>query len=304
MNLRDSVIFIWLTGLCRELYQLIPSTDVSLLPSTYPPNGLRLLQGLCFLLFAGRAWQFFRWPSPIHSVWDWPLPTAFGMGVVLALLAGLCLVLFRVPVRPWTRPLLPLGSLLLLLLTLASWQAKSFQLAQLIEHSIQWTLPLLLWWAWMQAAPRLAYQAVVKLTISLTFVGHGLYALGMHGGVPANFLAMTHNILGLPEAGARQFLFVIGLLDLVVALGLWARGKEAPFLWYAIIWGTLTALARVVAYVELPTLASGLDRWVFETLVRLGHGGVPLFLLWLLQGQRQRHLQPEGVVADTQRPKA
>ena len=242
---------------------------------------LRLLQVLAVCLFTARAWQHLRWESPLVTQWGWSTPVMVTLGIfwlLAALLSG--------GVKKFNRPLVQIflitGALSLLVLTIAIWQARSFQPAQFIEHSIQWTLPLVLLYLLKFPSDKGWFILGLKIVIALTYLGHGMYAVGIYS-IPPTFVEMTGNILGLNEDQAIFFLLIAGILDLMVVIGIFLPGKERIFLYYAMIWGTLTALARLFAYFDFLAPLASFDRWFFEVLLRLGHGGIPLLLYLILE---------------------
>lgn len=256
---------------------------LSLLPTTdFSKWAFPLLQLLSAAVFMGRGWQLLWGYSPLESSWHWPRTVALAAGVLLMLCALLCGLFHRLKTRSFASPLIAVGAAILLFIALASWQASAFQLAQLIEHSIQWSLPLALLYAAHTPSVHPLFITGLKLAIALTFLGHGLYALGLYGGPPPNFIEMTRNILGVSEQAAVHFLLAAGVLDLLVVAGLFVTGLQYYALGYALLWGTLTALARVFAYFDLAAPLQSLHPWLFECLYRLGHGGLPLYLYGLL----------------------
>lgn len=242
---------------------------------------VKLLQVLCFCVLGGRAWQQLRWISPFEGTWNWPHAIVLGVGTFWLFLAILSLVSDRINTQKIIQTLLISGSISLLLLMLASWQAKAFQIAQLIEHTIQWTLPAILAYALFSDLNSPRFILGLKIATALTFLGHGLYAAGVYE-VPGNFIAMTTSILGVSVEQAKIFLTIAGILDFLVVISLFIPKLQKYAIVYAIIWGSLTAFARVVAYMDGTDVVGSLDRWLFETVYRLGHGGVPLLLYIVL----------------------
>lgn len=233
-------------------------------------------------LLLGRAWQHFRFPPDYtFLLGDYALSRALPL-----LGAGICL--FSALLLSWPGKL-PRGveifaagisCLLLMLLSALSFQKNQQYVPQFIEHGTQFLFPViylfLRWGAFHRPGEKLIL--FFKLAVALTFAGHGLFAAGIYP-LPGHFVAMTQNILGLPQAASIQFLRVMGILDLVVAVAIFVPQVARPALIYALIWGFLTAFARVVAYFDWADPAGSIDRWLFETLVRLCHGGLP-FLIW------------------------
>ena len=243
-------------------------------------------------LLVGRAWQYLFWETPIDRLNPEILASkeiTFVLGLLFLVGTGICLLgekgkrnILR------DRTLWVISGFLILHSVLAA-REKHWYLSQLIEHGIQWALPVLVWEV-LQARPNISRLTwLLRGAIALTFIGHGMYAANIFP-TPAGFIDMTTRILPVSANEASSILTLAGVLDIgigVILLTPFHRlGTYA--LWYAVIWGFLTALARVVAYVEWPTLGTDLHRWGWETVHRLGHGGVPwvLLMLWARVGDK------------------
>lgn len=130
---------------------------------------------------------------------------------------------------------------------------------------------------------------LLRLLIALTFIGHGLYAAGIHA-VPANFVLMTQASLGLSESLARQLLLGVGWLDFIAAFLLllpWRRCWLLALVWI-VPWAMLTTLARLWSYGGLVSAATLLTQWLPETIVRLPHVLIPLALLFWARSQEAK----------------
>ncbi len=270
----------------------------------------KILTWTCFLLFVGRAWQHIRWDAPYRSLlWDqswmeklvfsllgrewqdWAGNIAVSKGIetysiivgIFFLFCAFSLWLFHYEkyIR-LSRAIIITGGAYLFLLSLLYWKSRYFQIGQLMEHAIQWSLPFFLLAFYKKPVFSSGYILAAKIAIAATFIGHGLYAMG-YPALPGNFLQMTLDILPLNEEGARHFLWVMGLLDILMAVGIFWPGKEKYFLIYGITWGFLTALARIVAGFEVDFPLESTDQFLWETFIRLGHGSLPLLLWWGLR---------------------
>ena len=120
-----------------------------------------------------------------------------------------------------------------------------------------------------------------KIAIAFTFSAHGLYAIGFYP-QPGVFVDMLINILHLSETTAKTFLVVAGILDFVLAIGIFIPRIAQYFLIYAAVWGGLTALARVWANFYLAFPIDSLHQNLHETLYRLPHMLIPLAVLYIL----------------------
>lgn len=123
-------------------------------------------------------------------------------------------------------------------------------------------------------------ERTLPVVIAITFLAHGLYAIQFLP-IPQDFLLMTTNILRTPRSTTINILYVVGVLDILLFIGIFIKRVRKYFLYYAIIWGFLTALARLVAYYNPSDFDNYLNVWVPQFLVRSGHYLLPLALLLL-----------------------
>ena len=275
------------------------------LPSTillnYPTTILFFAAACVFL---GRAYQYLFFDAPLRVLlWDEKLMTPIVTGwfgrpwqayatdpdVVERigwvqwliggewLLAGVACLLLLGGYRRWLAGLIGGGVLLLLLHAGLSMKDHFYHLAQFFEFGIQLVTPLL--WV-LFARGGVGEERLIllgKVAVAVTFAAHGLYAIGAYP-VPGNFVDMTMTILGIGEPDARGFLRVVGLLDLVLAVGIFLPWVDRPWLAYAAVWGLVTALARV-SYGWLLVGPDAGHQYACQTVWRLGHGLLPLWLL-------------------------
>jgi hypothetical protein len=170
-----------------------------------------------------------------------------------------------------------LGLSAALLLLHLGWQVAlhGWRWVDALEHTLAWSTPLLLWAVYRGIA---GWSLAAKVAVAATFTGHGLFALGWPYATPPHFFFMTQSILGVSQESARVILQVAGTFDLVVSIGTFVPQIARLALLYAVFWGSLTALARPLAYVELESLLPDLHRWLMECIWRLPHALVPLAL--------------------------
>ncbi len=269
----------------------------------FPETWLTLLRWCVCLTLLARGWLTWHWDSPIRGlVWqeDWWAPllesrfslswrefaeqsdpyinsglTAIGLILIaLAFVPWLC----SRPKFRWTRWLLWPAALLFFFDSFARWCAKDYDIGMAIEHSLQMISPLALFLTVSFPRKVRLWSLAVSLAAALTFVGHGLYAIGFHP-VPLSYQLMTMKILGISQGAAMGFLLVVGWLDIVAAAALFVAPLRRFAIYYLIFWGFLTALARVVSHVGPAQAHFGLDPWLAETLVRTAHWLLPLLLL-------------------------
>ncbi|OWY25302.1 hypothetical protein C7N43_18450 [Sphingobacteriales bacterium UPWRP_1] len=261
------------------------------------------LRLLCFCVSAGRAWQHLRWDAPYRALlwsetfllplfermgWQWQYWVShsdvyIGKGIkAIGVFFAVCAVA-SVTVSSNHRAgryLLPAGGVMLLFLSALYWKEKYFFVGELIEYSSQVACPFLLYaMLYRRPAPKQIMQAGL-VAVALTFIGHGLFAIGYYP-VPGSFQQMMVNFFGMPETVARRWLLYAGVMDMVVAAGIFVGRLRAPLLAYAAIWGFVTAFARLIANYDAHIPLYSFNLWLFEVLVRIPNGGLPVFLLLL-----------------------
>ena len=171
-----------------------------------------------------------------------------------------------------------LGFILFLPYVYLSFLGYSVHLLQVLEFALQLAPVLLI--AFFHRLSKVRTLGILRFCISVTFAAHGLYAMGVFP-VPHSFVQMTNASLGLNNAGASTFLHIAGILDLVLALGIWLpfRSVRIGSLMYALLWGFATAFARLYANIYAFDFWNGVFQWWYEFLVRCPHFLIPLLVL-------------------------
>lgn len=148
-----------------------------------------------------------------------------------------------------------------------------------LEHATQLSIPILFYILLQKKESTEEKELLVlkwaKPAIAVTFLSHGIYALGFHP-VPGRFVDMTILILDCTETTARLFLQIAGMLDVVVAVGVFLPKINKYIFLYAFFWGIATALARIWGYIEWDNLTHSIHTRLFLVLYRLPHGLLPL----------------------------
>lgn len=270
----------------------------------------------CVMLFLGRGWQHFFWDAPFRTIlWSeqllgslvesvtsmtWQqyatnpmtdktisIITKF-FGVFYFAMAGICFTLKSEMIKRGR--LLILASLCLFVLSFVYYIAKSWRIGMLIEHASQYGLPLVFYVALFKENYLSKYMIFFKTLIAMTFIGHGLFAIGLHP-VPGKFVDMIISVFGISEANAILMLKVAGTLDFLAAMSLFIP----PFVFYALIfnifWGITTAFARVVANFDFDLAGMSAHQWILEVVYRLPHGLLPLALFLSLKKIQQKEKQ-------------
>lgn len=119
---------------------------------------------------------------------------------------------------------------------------------------------------------------VLTIATAFTFFGHGILAMGTFFPVPGHFIEMTTGFFNCSHETAVLLLQIWGILDMIVIIGLFIPQLRKYALFYAFVWGMITAFARVVGYwsddsQEALLLNSG------GVIFRFLHGLIPLYLL-------------------------
>jgi len=277
----------------------------------------RCIQWSVICVFAGRAYQHLLWDAPYRALlWDelWMkriVEVVFSMewetfitslevsdnidlfikgtGFLYLLCALLALFIRRVPRA--TYGILLLGAVNLIFLAFLYYKEKFYNVGQFFEYALQFTAPIVLWK--MMKVGRLTRELMmmVKIAIALTFICHGLYAIGYYP-QPGYFVQMILNILGVQEAEAINLLKAMGYLDFAVSILIFCPPSIAkPALLYAIFWGFATAMARIWSNWNIDFLAESLHQNAFESLYRFPHFLIPLAVWFWYRGLNGKRLK-------------
>lgn len=271
-----------------------------------------ILKYACFFLLIGRGWQHFYWNAPYRVIlWDEALLSPFinyltpwtwqeyvssdlvhsvtqffikFIGVLYFLLAFVTIF-----VKPWHKKLFryyTFTSLHMIFLTYLITLDKGSYVGLFVEHAIQFMIPLLFAGVYFGKINIEKNINLFKIAAACTFIGHGLFAVGFHP-VPGNFVEMIITTFQISETDAYTFLRIAGTLDFAAALLLFIPQTQLIALAFMSFWGIVTAFARTVAHLDLNLLFMSSTQWIHETLYRLPHGLVPLFLIiYLLVGRK------------------
>lgn len=258
-----------------------------------------------FFVFLGRAWQHLFWDAPYRSLfWDESLlkplvenltamswqeyatsevvdtfaqQIIFYNGIIYGVAAFTIMIMTKKNIRFTQFPIV-IGGVSLLILTVLMTKEKFYHVAQFFEHSIQFGTPFVLFLFYKKSIQQQRLTFILKILVAATFCSHGLYALGVYP-VPGNFVDMVINILGTSEQQALLLLYVVGILDIIIAVLIFIPKTAKIAIWYALIWGLLTAFARIFANLQFDFLLASLHQNLYHVMYRLSHGLVPLAIL-------------------------
>ncbi len=271
-------------------------------------NVLLILQLATFAVFAGRAYQHLFWDAPYRTLlWDQDLlegiitsvfniswyqyatsaTTDYFIQLLIRSTGFVYIICALIAItgiykKKIAGKFLLFGSALLIMLSLLYWKEKFYNVGQFFEYSAQFMSPILLYLYYFKKLSFKKFTLILKISIALTFICHGLYAIGYYP-QPGYFVDMTIKTLHLSEAYARQLLIIFGILDFIIAIGIFIPSIAIPSLIYACIWGFLTSLARIVGnfYIDFPLMS--LHQWTHEFILRLPHALLPLALIIILK---------------------
>lgn len=152
---------------------------------------------------------------------------------------------------------------------------------QFIEHGLKLLLPIAYLLYIREVIGKAGLFSFLKILIALTFIGHGIFALGLHY-VPGEFVAMTTTILGVSADQALSFLKIIGALDILFSILIFVSPRFLRIsAIYLISWGFITALARVTYGAFIYSDVQTMIYYTSNTVFRLPHGLIPIALVYL-----------------------
>jgi hypothetical protein len=256
-----------------------------------------------FSVLIGRAYQHFFFRPPYTELFwdegimkpildllglDWSsflesnFVTSFQLVSAIILLLA-CLVLFLPEKKiKRLRAIYLLSGIVLLFVALALFKGNFYRIGQLFEYSAQvGAVFLLYYWLGLKNSVHHKFNLIVRLLVVLTFLCHGLYAIGYYP-VPYTFSMMVWETFPfMTESMIKYFLLSFGVLDIIAIVFIIYSGKERLYkfaLLYCIVWGTITAFARLVGtfYFQMPF--ESLHGALYEVVYRLPHAILPLYL--------------------------
>ncbi|MFK7934825.1 MAG: hypothetical protein AB8G22_15055 [Saprospiraceae bacterium] len=284
------------------------------------------------LLLLGRGWQHLADSVPVRALlWNedlfrplienlttlewsgyvanlqydhWISYLTYGFGFFYLLLA-FSLIMIKIggnlklpPIYRMLKISLLLTSIFFFILAFCYYLDKNYLLGQWGEYALQWMSPLFLSWYIFKTIPRSRLVLLMKIALSITFICHGLYAIGYYP-VPGSFQSMLMQILPLTETQAISILKVAGILDFILSIVIFIPQRKIVLvaLAYAAIWGFLTALARPVAHFYSQFWLESLLQWTPEFLFRVPHFLIPI---WLFLFTYHRVSPPHSITPDLQ----
>lgn len=106
---------------------------------------------------------------------------------------------------------------------------------------------------------------ILKIGVAGEFLGHGIFALQGK----ADWIKWTQQLSGMETSAATTFIFIVGLVDVLLAIMVLVKPVRLMLLWMA-FWGFWTALVRPLV---------GMPIWDF--IERFANWAAPLALYYV-----------------------
>lgn len=240
---------------------------------------------LCvFLLLSGKAILNFSQEMPYAYFTKNVSEISIIFGLILTLFALFSLLPNKLLKNSNCTYLFIIPTIIFILQSIGSLIKAKYVPEQIIEHTLQIMLPIILIYiAKFQATNTNLFHLLATAT-AMTFIGHGLFAIGWHY-VPGNFIEMTTRSLKLNPRSVLNFLRTVGWLDLIAAILIFLPITRKYTVWYLIIWGILTSLARTYYVLEEPLTKEFFLTNIPNTIYRLPHGFIPILMWRLMKSQ-------------------
>jgi hypothetical protein len=107
---------------------------------------------------------------------------------------------------------------------------------------------------------------VLRIAVAGEFLGHGMFGIQQK----AAWVGWTQQLLGINASAAATLVFVVGVMDIILAILVLVKPIKPVILWMA-VWGLWTAIMRPIV---------GEPLWDF--IERWPNWGAPLALYLLL----------------------
>jgi len=227
-------------------------------------------------LFSEMSWSAYIRSSEVATFGK---NVGYGMGYFFGI-AVIWIILYQWIPRWINRLVTIITTIALFILALTLFQQQAFRVAQFFEYTCQISTPFLFYHFFYNQITKDRLQLLLKIIIALTFISHGLYAIGYYP-IPGKFIGMTNRGFGSTDEVSRLVLLTVGWLDIILSLALFLPLKkiQTASIIYMIIWGILTAFARIWANYYHDLGWYSLNQWIPETIYRFPHFLLPLALL-------------------------
>ena len=113
---------------------------------------------------------------------------------------------------------------------------------------------------------------ILRIGVAGEFLGHGIFALQGK----ADWIKWTQQLSGMEASTATTFIFIVGLVDVLLAIMVLAKPVRPLLLWMA-FWGFWTALVRPLV---------GMPIWDF--VERFANWAAPLALYYVYKMNKDK----------------
>ena len=243
--------------------------------------GFALGHFVCDQSYRSVLWNQSLLEGPLHILgisWsDWVTDPDYSLGIDLfrQYMGGLFFILSIAALKTWhgiwNKIFISLGIMSLSWLGLCRWAGHAYDILWPSEFALRIILPF--GFCVFRERIKIKQLRFVFLTAcSLTFFGHGCYALGWYP-TPVTFRYMLGVFF---DGNIDTLLIVVGIVDIAVAIALWIPHAQRWTLLWMSFWGFLTAAMRlgfIDSYFWADTAGPAIADW----LERLVHGFIPVF---------------------------
>ncbi len=279
---------------------------------------ITLIQICAFTVFIGRAYQLYFFGAPFRAIlWDESLLTPIVEGIFnttwydyatsprvnqwidgftkagsFLFLAAAIISLFwnKINIQKLKRTIVGLALLLFFIIGICMVKDRNYEFLKLFELFIQFVAPLLLFFEKkLSFVDQKKIVIGIKIAIACTFIAHGLFAIGLYH-LPGYFIDMTIKIIGVKQAQAETFLYVAGVLDIIMSILIFIPKLSKYALVYMIFWGLTTAFARFASGYNPNFLSMSFHNYSFLVIYRLSHGLVPLIVLFMEEKLKKQRI--------------
>jgi hypothetical protein len=268
---------------------------------------ISLIKICAFTVFLGRAYQLYFFGAPFRAIlWDESLLTPIVEGVfnyswfdyatspkVNEWIEGftkVCSFIFfaaafvslfwnKIKFIKLKRSIVGLAVIILVIIGICMVKDKNFEYLLFFELFIQLAAPIVLLLNLKRGL--IENRKVIyglKIAIACTFIAHGLFAMGLIY-LPGHFIDMTIKILGVNEPQATTFLYIAGVLDIVMSILIFIPKLSKYALLYMMFWGFATAFARLASGYNQNFISMSFHNYTFLVVYRLSHGLLPFIVL-------------------------
>lgn len=161
-----------------------------------------------------------------------------------------------------------------------------YEFGILLEHGLRIGIPIITLLFLNEKLPGIKTIHLLKICLSFVFIGHGLYAIGIHD-TPTSFSNMISFFFNSAKATTDTTLLFIGIFDIVAGVLFLIFTKNRLLLVYLFVWATIATGARFITGVSQTQVLTWVVEGLPEITWRIIHVATPLYLLKQLRKEKQ-----------------